>query len=105
MIPDERAYFLYSQLRHCYDRRSDAIREQAALLKRQRKLLEDRLAQSSRRTRPSAKNVDGAALSQVRSAVAEWLQVAVVATRESATIRGVLPLHLPEFFISQHAWA
>lgn len=96
----------------------DAIREQAAVIKRQRKMLEDRIGAAARTTRPSRRNVDAAELTRTCSLFAEWLQeadekqsvlalealqLAVVATREEATIRGLLPLHLPEFFISQHA--
>ncbi|MBI4213801.1 MAG: hypothetical protein HY534_05760 [Chloroflexi bacterium] len=95
------------------------IREQSAVLKRQRKLLEDRLSSASRRTNPLG-GLDTTALSETCSAVADWLdradeeqsvlalealQVGIVATREEATIRGFLPLQLPGLFISRRAWA
>ena len=35
----------------------------------------------------------------------EALQISVVATRERATVSGMLPLDLPEFFILQRASA
>jgi hypothetical protein len=65
-------------------------------------------------------SVDEAQLTRTRQAVARWLdqadeakkrlasealQISVVATREQATVSGMIPLDLPEFFILPRASA
>jgi hypothetical protein len=40
-----------------------------------------------------------------RQLALEALQISVVATREQATVSGVIPLDVPEFFILQRASA
>ena len=96
------------------------IRDQIAGLRRQQAVLNQRLR--SLRPVPQAmpQTIDEARLAQACGAVARWLyqadeaqrqlalealQVSVVATREQATVSGVIPLDLPEFFILPRASA
>jgi hypothetical protein len=89
----------------------DAQREEAADLKRQKQAIEVQL-QIRRRTRSDAlEHVDAARLRLVAQSIEAWLetagaeewtqvlealQISVEATRERATIRGVLPAEVPK---------
>ncbi len=91
------------------------VREEGANLRRQRTLLEERLSTLRGSAAPIAGQVDARALSRACAAVANWLdragpaerlqalealQVAIVATREAATVRGVLPVEPPSFALA-----
>jgi site-specific DNA recombinase len=88
------------------------VREEGANLRRQRTLLQERLSALRGPTTPVSDQVDSSALARACAAVADWLdragpvertqalealQVAIVATREEATVRGVLPIERPSF--------
>jgi ATP-dependent exoDNAse (exonuclease V) alpha subunit len=96
------------------------VREQMAEIRRERELLQDRL----RSLRPAPAmlpdGIDEQLLARACRAVERWLdeaddakqqlalealQIAIVATREEATVSGVIPLDVPEFFILQRASA
>jgi site-specific DNA recombinase len=88
------------------------VRDEGANLRRQRALLQSRLDALCGTAAPAIGQVDAAALSRTCAGVAKWLddagpaervqvlealQVAIVATREAATVRGVLPITPPNF--------
>ena len=96
------------------------IRDEGAALQRQRAMLEDRLTSVERpaELKFTAGDVDADALDRTCRAVAEWLgrvgdadrmlalealQLAVVATKEAATIRGVLPVKPHEFITAEES--
>ncbi len=96
------------------------VREQMADIRRERDLLQDRL--QSLRPAPVAlpDGIDEQLLARACRAVEGWLdradesrrqlalealQIAIVATREEATVSGVIPVDVPEFFISPRASA
>ncbi len=94
------------------DLSEDALREEAANLKRQKQAIEAQL-QTRRRTRSDgAEHVDIARLRLIAQHIETWLenagaeewsqvlealQITVEATRERATIRGILPAEVPKF--------
>jgi hypothetical protein len=88
------------------------VREEGANLRRQRMLLEQRLKALEQRAAPAGIKMNPEMLARTCSAVATWLdragpaervqllealQVAVAATKDAATVTGVLPLEPPEF--------
>jgi hypothetical protein len=88
------------------------VRDEGANLRRQRLLLEQRLKSLQQRAAPAGIRMDPEMLARTCSAVATWLdragaaervqvlealQVAIVATKDAATLTGVLPLEPPEF--------
>jgi hypothetical protein len=96
------------------------VREQLTDIRREGGLLEDRL----RALRPAPASlpqaIDEGLLARACQAVEHWLdqadqsmrqlalealQIAIVATREQATVSGVIPVEPPEFFILQRASA
>ena len=96
------------------------VREQIAEIRRERAVLEDRLR--SLRPAPATPpgEIDEHLLARACEAVDRWLeqageaerqlalealQIAIVATRERATVSGVIPLEPSEFFISKRASA
>ena len=96
----------------------DLVRREISDIRRERGLLEDRLGwlRGTPALAPGA--VDEQALTLACGAVDGWLenadearrqlalealQVAVTATREEASVSGVIPLETSEFFISQRA--
>jgi len=94
------------------------IRDQIAGLRREQNVLNDRLRSLRPIPRMMAPRIDEAHLTNVCQAVGRWLdeadeskrqlalealQITVVATRERATVSGMIPLDLPEFFILQRA--
>ena len=96
------------------------VREQIAGLRREQNVLNDRLRALRPAPRLLHQTVDEVQLARVCRAVGRWLdeaddekkrlalealQISVVATRERATVSGMLPLDLPEFFILPRASA
>ncbi|MGE0705025.1 MAG: recombinase family protein [Vicinamibacterales bacterium] len=96
------------------------IRAQIAEVRREQIVLNDRLRSLRPAPRSLPASIDEARLIRTCQAVARWLdqaddakkrlalealQISVVATREQATVSGVLPLDLPEFFILPRASA
>jgi hypothetical protein len=96
------------------------VRDEIATLRQQRTVLEGQLISLHRPAALHPSLLDTALLEAACAAVAEWLdcageqdqqlalealQIAVVATRESATVAGVLPETTPEFFTLQCASA
>jgi site-specific DNA recombinase len=96
------------------------IRDEGALLKRQKQDLEDRLHRLQPERAAIAPDLDAASLSAACAAISEWLaratdddrrlvlealQISVVASRENATITGVLPSDPQSLLISQRASA
>jgi len=96
------------------------IRDEGALLKRQKQDLEDRLHRLQPEQAAIAPDLDASSLSAACAAVSEWLsratdqdrrevlealQISVVASREIATITGVLPCDPQALLISQRASA
>jgi site-specific DNA recombinase len=96
------------------------VRDEIATLRQQRTVLEGQLISLRRPSVLRPAILDKALLETACAAVAEWLdcageqdqqlalealQIAVVATRESATVAGVLPETTPEFFTLQCASA
>jgi len=96
------------------------IRDQIAGLRREQVVLNDRLRSLRPAPRSLPVSIDEARLARVCQAVARWLdqadetrkrlalealQISVVATRERATVSGVVPLDLPELFILPRASA
>ncbi len=90
----------------------DAIREEAANLGRQKKALEEKLAGLRLKAAPAFEFEDMDHLKRVCAAIEAWLaepadeqwslvfealQVSVEATREQATVHGVLPYEAPKF--------
>ena len=89
------------------------IRNQIADLRREQIILNERLRSLRPTPRSQPVSIDEARPPRTCQAVARWLdqvdesrkrlaletlQIAVVATREQATVSGVIPLDLPEFF-------
>jgi site-specific DNA recombinase len=96
------------------------IRTQIAGVRREQIVLNDRLRSLRPAPRSQPVSLDEARLMRTCQAVARWLdqadearkrlalealQISVVATREQATVSGVIPLDLPEFFILPRASA
>lgn len=96
------------------------IRAQIADLRREQLVLTDRLRSLRPVPRLLPSPIDEARLTRICEAVGRWLdqaddakkrlalealQISVVATREQATVSGMLPLDLPEFFILPRASA
>ncbi|MGE4056979.1 MAG: recombinase family protein [Vicinamibacterales bacterium] len=96
----------------------DTVRSEGDELRRRRQLLEERLAVLSPTTLPAQRPIDAAMLEQACRLVREWLdnadtekrmmalealQVAVTATREAATVTGVLPVEAPEFITEEQS--
>ena len=96
------------------------VRDQIGALRREQTILNDRLRSLRPIHEPMPVSIDEARLARTCQAVARWLdqaddarrrlalealQISVVATREQATVSGVIPLDLPEFFILQRASA
>jgi len=96
------------------------IRAQIADLRREQIVLNDRLRSLRPVLRAMPQSIDEARLARACQAVALWLeqadesrkrlalealQISVVATREQATVSGMIPLDLAEFFILPRASA
>jgi site-specific DNA recombinase len=97
------------------------VREESAELRRQRDVLEERLRSLQRVAAPSALVTDPQQLTRACAAVARWLdgagpqervqvlealQLSAQATKETATIRGVLPVEPPSLApVNDHAHA
>jgi site-specific DNA recombinase len=90
----------------------ELVRQESANLHRQRALLTARIRSLESTTRLATTHTDPATLKRACAAVAAWLdravesertmvlealQIAVVATREAATVTGVLPMEPPAF--------
>jgi hypothetical protein len=95
-------------------------RQERVAILRERAVLQDRLRSIQPSAAPMAATVDEVLLERACAAVASWLdqsddqerqqalealQIAVVATRDAATVSGVIPLDIPEFFTLQRASA
>jgi site-specific DNA recombinase len=98
----------------------DIIREEGASIRRQVEVLEERLNHLSQPPVDYDGCVSVEALERVCAAVAQWLdraneeertmalealQLAVVATKNSATVTGELPVEAPEFITIAQTWA
>ena len=96
----------------------DTVRSEGEELRRRRQLLEERLAVLSPVAQSNQRPIDAAMLERVCSLVKGWLdnadtekrmmalealQVAVTATRESATVSGVLPVEPPTFITEEQS--
>ncbi len=96
----------------------NVIREEGTRLQRQRMLLQERLGSLRGSATPTSQQVDPEGLAKTCAAVADWLdragdgdrtlvlealQVAVTATRESATVTGVLPIDSPSFLTEKQS--
>jgi hypothetical protein len=96
------------------------IRTQIADLRREPIVLNDRLRSLRPTPRTMPRSIDEARLTRTCHAITRWLdqadetrkrlalealQISVVATRERVTVSGLIPLDLPEFFISLRASA
>ena len=96
------------------------IRSQIADVRRQQIVLNDRLRSLRPALRVTPPPIDEARLTRTCQAIGRWLdqadetkkrlalealQISVVATRDQATVSGVIPLDLPEFFILPRASA
>jgi site-specific DNA recombinase len=94
------------------------VREEGACLRHQRLVLEARLKSLRPAPLPMTAPVDADALTRACSAVAAWLdqagpaervqvlealQIGVVATKEAAAIKGVLPTDPPRFAVSEQS--
>jgi hypothetical protein len=96
------------------------VREQIAGLRREQTVLNNCLRSIRPIPQIAPQAIDEARVTRTCLAVGRWLdqadddkkrlqcealQISVVATRERATVSGMLPLDLPEFFILQRASA
>jgi hypothetical protein len=96
------------------------IHDESAALRRQHTILDDQLHQLRPQGTSGLNGIDTNLLDQACAAVKRWLdeagsedrllalealQLSVVATREQATLSGILPLDAPKFFNEQHASA
>ena len=94
----------------------DVIRGELAAVRSQRQEIQDRLKSLQHRFAIAGKGVDPELLSQACAAVAKWLdqadeanwtlalealQVVVQVTRDALTVRGILPIELPEFITDE----
>ncbi len=96
------------------------VREQIAEIRRERDLLQERLRSLRPVPAVAHRGIDDQLLARACNAVGRWLeqadeskrqvalealQIAIVATRDQATVRGIIPMEPDEFFILQRASA